>query len=139
MLGLVLVQHLDRNVPEASGMYVPLVYGHPGAGSNRENPLQAGDARLNPFGGLNHLNGRAVGSRWDAVERQKGLVLTGEYEAATVEGEVDRCISDSVPGEEQPPARPIPERNRKLTRDLLECVHSPAREKLQHQEGVRCS
>src|SRR5882672_7320689 len=87
----------------------------PGQGSPRqelrhplEEGLRAGDIAV----GKELGNDRRVEGRSDRAPREDRLDLGGEDQLSVRQREVERLDSEPVPGEEQPPARAVPHRER---------------------------
>jgi hypothetical protein len=79
---------------------------------------------------VDDLYGISIGSSGKLVNGKESLVFAGEDDAAAINGEVEGCVSDPIPCEQQPPVGLVPKGQRKLTGDVLECGATQLRKKL---------
>src|SRR6478672_4441692 len=128
------MDYSDRKIPEAGRVDPARLDGHPGTWCDRIDVLQAGGSGKHPLGGLNDLNGVAVGPGGDTLDPEQCLVLTGEDQPRAVHREVQRSVADPVSDEQDSAA--VVNGAGELSGDLLEALDTESGAQLQQKSGI---
>ena len=116
--GLVQVGGAHRDVPVAPARRTGLRAPRSSApGATGWMPSRQVTPGTDPLGVLDGLERGPVGPGRDRVERQQRLVFAREDQPLSSQREIERRVADPVAGQDEPPARCIPQRQGELARD----------------------